>query len=294
MRILISTLALLVLVAPTLIFAQNTPTSLINLPVSPQPGENGFSAYINLLYALSISAAALLAVIKIIIAGVKYMLTDVVTSKGDAIREIKGALLGLLLIIGAVLILTVINPKLLDATLEFDPQPMPDVAVAQPTVVSVGPGGASPSNPNARPVEEFAISSYGDIQQNLIQKTGVLVNYTPGTYCTTQSNAGATQTARNNLYTTCMNNQKDALTDYCTHNGGNFGTTPTSYTCQLPIESRGPDSFRTEYMANRAPTDTRDFDADVFREMCRASGGALKDLEQTSVFGVDDYRCVKF
>lgn len=146
MNILISTLALLVLVAPTLIFAQGnpTPTSLINLPASPQPGENGFSNYINLLYALSISAAALLAVIKIIIAGVKYMLTDVVTSKGDAIRDIKGALLGLLLIIGAVLILTVINPKLLDATLEFDPQPMPDVNVAQrSSVQSTNQGGTT-------------------------------------------------------------------------------------------------------------------------------------------------------
>ncbi len=143
MNILISTLALLVLVAPSIIFAQTpTPTSLINLPVSPQPGTGGFSGYINLLYGLSISVAALLAVIKIIIAGVKYMLTDVVTSKGEAIKEIKGALLGLLLIIGAVLILTVINPKLLDATLKFNPQPTPKFTPTSPVI----PSGTGTSN----------------------------------------------------------------------------------------------------------------------------------------------------
>jgi hypothetical protein len=148
MHMFVSILVLAILLLPGVILAQ---TNLINLPIRPQAGENGFTSYINLLYALSISAAALLAVIKIIIAGVKYMLTDVVTSKGAAIQDIKGALLGLLLIIGAVLILTVINPQLLRTTLEFDPQPMPDVPTRQSSVrpaagagtgANAGTGGA--------------------------------------------------------------------------------------------------------------------------------------------------------
>lgn len=82
-----------------------------------------FGTYINQLYFLAISLAALLAVIKIIIAGVKYMLTDLGSSKADAKSDIWGALLGLLLIISAFLILTTINPNLanLDALSKAPP-----------------------------------------------------------------------------------------------------------------------------------------------------------------------------
>ena len=85
---------------------------LVGIPgVDP---DADFGGYINALYVLSISLAALLAVIKIIVAGVKWMLTDVVTSKADAKKDIQGALTGLLIIISAVVILTVINPNLVE------------------------------------------------------------------------------------------------------------------------------------------------------------------------------------
>jgi hypothetical protein len=90
-----------------------------NLPYEPLVGIPGvdnaasnFNQYINQLYFLSISIAALLAVIKIITGGVKWMLTGLVTSKEDAKNDIRSALLGLLLIISAVLILGTINPQL--------------------------------------------------------------------------------------------------------------------------------------------------------------------------------------
>jgi len=102
------TLTLFLLPIITLAAPQYTP--IVGLPGVPT--DASFDTYINALYGLSISIAALLAVIKIVIAGVKYMLTDIVTSKGAAKEDIKGALLGLLIVIGAVLILTVINPNL--------------------------------------------------------------------------------------------------------------------------------------------------------------------------------------
>ena len=74
--------------------------------------EHIFESFINLIYGLAISFAALLAVVKIVIAGVKWMLSDVVTDKGDAKKDIQGALLGLIVIISAVLIITVINPTI--------------------------------------------------------------------------------------------------------------------------------------------------------------------------------------
>ena len=72
--------AVSLLFVPLYALAQNpTFTPLVGIPgIDPAAG---FNQYINALYALSISIAGLLAVIKIIIAGVKYMLSDVVTNK---------------------------------------------------------------------------------------------------------------------------------------------------------------------------------------------------------------------
>lgn len=85
---------------------------LVGIPGLKTGTTPSLTGYLNALYIASISIAAFLAVIKIIFAGVKYMLTDVVTTKGDAKKDIKGALLGLLIVIGAVLILNTINPNL--------------------------------------------------------------------------------------------------------------------------------------------------------------------------------------
>ena len=99
---------------PVILFAQEDNNNLVNLPI----GEtNSFNDYINAVYLMFISIAALIAVVKIIIAGVKYMFSDIVTQKSDAKNDIKGALLGLLVVLSAVVILTIINPDLTT----FDP-----------------------------------------------------------------------------------------------------------------------------------------------------------------------------
>ena len=86
------------------------------IPLVGIPGisgnETGLNEYINALYRLSISLAALLAVVKIVIAGAKYMLDDIVTHKEEAKQDIWGALMGLLVIVGAVLILNTVNSDL--------------------------------------------------------------------------------------------------------------------------------------------------------------------------------------
>lgn len=126
---------------PTLAFGQATYTPLVGIPGLADPGMQ-FGDYINALYALSISVAALIAVIKIIIAGVKYMLSDVVTSKSDAINDIQGAVFGLIIVISAVLILTVINPNLTSTEIFID-QAKTEAIVAQPvspTTLTTGTG----------------------------------------------------------------------------------------------------------------------------------------------------------
>ena len=48
------------------------------------------------------------------------MLTDIVTNKGEAKKDIYGALIGLLVVLGAVLILYVINPNLTSVDVSLD------------------------------------------------------------------------------------------------------------------------------------------------------------------------------
>jgi hypothetical protein len=110
---ILSVFTFLLAAIPATVFAQSRPMfeTLVNIPLVTA-NSTDIGQYINALYILSISIAALLAVIKIIIAGVKYMLSDVVTSKAEAKGDIKGALGGLLIVISAVVVLETINPQL--------------------------------------------------------------------------------------------------------------------------------------------------------------------------------------
>ncbi len=117
-------LALFIYGLPSIVLAQVAFRPLVGIP-GLDPNAS-FNNYINALYALAISVAALVAVIKIIVAGVKYMLSDVVSSKGAAKEDIQSALLGLLIIAAAYLILNQINPNLTTSKLllsKVDPAP---------------------------------------------------------------------------------------------------------------------------------------------------------------------------
>jgi len=110
MRTIFYSLVTLLAFVPIAVFAQEDDNkNLVNLPIGD---TDSFNDYINAVYLMFISIAALIAVVKIIIAGVKYMFTDIVTQKGEALNDIKGALLGLLIILSAVVVLTIINPDL--------------------------------------------------------------------------------------------------------------------------------------------------------------------------------------
>lgn len=116
-----------IILLPLLTIAAGEPTSgtvkyapLIEITgLTDATGGGSFSAYVDFLYGLSIAIAALLAVIKIVVAGVKYMMSSLPGTKGSAKGEIQGALLGLLLILGAYLILNTINPALTKTTVNF-------------------------------------------------------------------------------------------------------------------------------------------------------------------------------
>jgi Type IV secretion system pilin len=94
-------------------------TPLVGIPGLPSDGS--FDGYVDALYALAISIAALVAVVKIILAGAKYMMDDIVTHKSQAKEDIKNALIGLLIIIGAVIILNTVNSDLTNLDITAQP-----------------------------------------------------------------------------------------------------------------------------------------------------------------------------
>jgi hypothetical protein len=146
-KIINYTLVTLLSGLPVIAAAQAQFTPLVGIPgLNPNAS---FNEYINALYALAISVAALIAVIKIIIAGVKYMLSDVVTSKGAAKEDIQSALFGLLIIAAAYLILNQINPNLTTSNLllqKVDPVPSSVAAGNNNGSAPLGSGGGSQTN----------------------------------------------------------------------------------------------------------------------------------------------------
>jgi len=80
--------------------------------VSDTTGRVNLNTYIPAMFKLAIGIAGALAVLRIIIGGIKYMTTDAFGEKGDAKDTIRDAIVGLLLAISAYTILFTINPKL--------------------------------------------------------------------------------------------------------------------------------------------------------------------------------------
>ncbi len=131
------------LLAPTWSFADTPDFQLLtSIPGISDPNNLDFGKYINILYMLAIALAALLAVIKIIIAGIKWMMTDIVTSKQDAKDDIWGATMGLLLILAAVLFLSIINPNIVNFNLFDSDGGVPTVNITYANKPAPTPGSS--------------------------------------------------------------------------------------------------------------------------------------------------------
>ncbi len=106
------TLLLILIVIPGVVMAQSGFQTLAGIP--GLEGGSSLADYVRVLFYLSISIAAMLAVVKLVIAGAKYMLSDVVTNKQSALADIRGAVFGLLLILATVVILISINRQIIN------------------------------------------------------------------------------------------------------------------------------------------------------------------------------------
>lgn len=95
------------------VHAANTYVPLVGIPGLPTNANTTLPEFINKVYFLTISLGALFGVLKIAFAGVKYSMTDVLSSKQSAREDIKGVLLGLAILLLPALVLQTINPQLI-------------------------------------------------------------------------------------------------------------------------------------------------------------------------------------
>ncbi|KKQ33857.1 MAG: hypothetical protein US45_C0004G0018 [Candidatus Nomurabacteria bacterium GW2011_GWA1_37_20] len=101
--------------------------------------EKGFGSYLNLMIKIFIGLCAVLSVVMIVIGGLEYMTSELISSKEAGKEKVTGALLGLLIALGAYALLFTINPDLLKS--DINP---PDATVTTPTAI-VKPAVTTPS-----------------------------------------------------------------------------------------------------------------------------------------------------
>lgn len=122
--------------------AGNTNASTGFVPLAPIPGltdtQSGANAsslpqFLQNLYKYLIGIAAVLAVIEIIYGGLQYATQDSVSKKGEGRERIEHALLGLALVLSPALVFSIINPSILNLSLNL------------PALNTAGSGSIAPS-----------------------------------------------------------------------------------------------------------------------------------------------------
>lgn len=89
---------------------------LKNINVS---GNNALGQYLNTIIRLIIGLAAVLAVVKIVIAGIQYITSELPGVKGEAKGSIMNAIIGLLVALGAWVIINTVNPAALNTNVQI-------------------------------------------------------------------------------------------------------------------------------------------------------------------------------
>ncbi len=117
----LSTLAFFGIIAPHT-FAQGF-VPLTNIPglTSVQPDSAGLASFLNNLYKYLVGLAAVLAVVEIIWGGLEISTQDSVSKNQAGKERIQQAILGLVLVLSPVLVFTIINPSILNLSLNLPP-----------------------------------------------------------------------------------------------------------------------------------------------------------------------------
>ena len=133
--------------------------------------STNLASFFNNLYKYLIGLAAALAVIMIIWGGLEYSTQDVPSAKQNGKDRILQAILGLVLVLSPVLVFSIINPSILNLSINLKPL---DTRSGAPTQTGINPEVPSPG-PN----------------RTIIFREGWRASSVPGTYCfTTPPNSG--------------------------------------------------------------------------------------------------------
>jgi len=124
--------------------------------VSDTTGRVNLNTYIPAMFKLAIGIAGALAVLRIIIGGIKYMTTDAFGEKGDAKETIRNALIGLLLAISAYTILYTVNPKLVNFDFSIE-------GLKVGPAIDTGLGAGVERCPDGSPIQSGPVKCIGGI-----------------------------------------------------------------------------------------------------------------------------------
>lgn len=101
----------------------------------------GFAGYLNIMIQIFIGIAAVLAMIMIVMGGIEYMTSELVSTKQAGKQRILNAILGLILALGSYAILNTLNPDLLNVSLS-------KVEQARVTIVDLPDAGDGTIDPD--------------------------------------------------------------------------------------------------------------------------------------------------
>ncbi|MBI4118001.1 MAG: hypothetical protein HY455_00445 [Parcubacteria group bacterium] len=106
-------------------FAQGTPGGYVPLEQLPPLGgtpqaETPVGRYIEGFFSLAVGAATVLAVLLIVVGGIQYMASEIISGKEEGMKRMQNAIWGFILILSSVLILQTINPNLLNIDLRLE------------------------------------------------------------------------------------------------------------------------------------------------------------------------------
>src|SRR3989344_3034196 len=117
-------------------------TNIPGLTSGAVADTTGLANFLNNLYKYLIGLAAILAVIEIIWGGLEISTQDSVSKKSDGKERITQAILGLILVLSPVLVFSIINPSILNLSLD-----LPELNTGTP--IELGGGAAGGMRPAA-------------------------------------------------------------------------------------------------------------------------------------------------
>jgi hypothetical protein len=253
---------------PNLVVA-NGYTSLVGLPGLEDPNNISLQEYINALLRIAIILAAIIAVVKLMLAGAQYILTALINEKANAKADIKSALIGLLIIIGAVTILREINPNLVSLSM-LPPAPsyydsyvppvktpaISDCTIKKDSYCTVYYCGTSCDEELKKCTDSIGYLSHTEVEGTVIKDEFKLMCYTGDGGATPESSVDGVETASHIIDRDTARDQTELIAD--------------SYSRNVPLVQVDVEGSTSEEVDNFRDNPSL---RTAFEEKCKNGGG---------------------